>query len=572
MTEPGNLTDLLAELRAELQVQNNPDRLANASLKPNRHGWTAEPYSEEAFRLWDKLHRRSPDDVHVLHHLAIMHHARAFDLEQSDDPRNADPDWKRSLELWHELHGRPEFWDGIGEQFDHGVRDVLPAVCAELPERLLQIHFDIAADGQTKHYRRRVHVGHALSSGFARDVKDRVRLRSYERWVSDVPVSVWSSDMFDQDALQSAVDRVAGYLDIDEDFRGALTDLMGLLVNLMVAKVQETNAAGSDEEHDQQLNRILALGERYRAHVSRLETLLGVPVVAQGADPAAVLPAEPAPSATTDDSWGKLRRWHSLLGQASYMLEDHDAAMESHWRAVVRATVPGTDGEAIAESRRAWSRAVARAAFDSVYENEQGRGEATRLLALLDGHDEFDAAGLLFRAQVHIGLRDLDRADADLDRADRLVLPGEPGGIDAALTRVRAESAKLRALLRDYGGGASFDLRQKAFDALNGDDPEKAVSLMREAMRSASAGTSRTNLDKDFAVCLNAAGVKLFNDAASPAGAVHRMRTTNLFDDVYRAERLFTEALEHDRGNRNVKTNLTTIQKFIYQLGGRGRL
>ena len=72
---------LLTVLAGELEVANNPHQLARRALGVTPEGWTKVPYNKEAFRAWSDLLRRNPHDVDAMHHLAIMHHARAFDLD-----------------------------------------------------------------------------------------------------------------------------------------------------------------------------------------------------------------------------------------------------------------------------------------------------------------------------------------------------------------------------------------------------------------------------------------------------------------------------------------------------------
>ena len=104
----------LAELHGELDSAMNPHRLALRHLGPSdRMGWLSAVYHDEPFRAWQKLLQSSPGDLETLHHLAIMHHARAIDLEASESPKQSDPDWEAALGYWTRLWQSDAFWDRI---------------------------------------------------------------------------------------------------------------------------------------------------------------------------------------------------------------------------------------------------------------------------------------------------------------------------------------------------------------------------------------------------------------------------------------------------------------------------
>ena len=186
----GQLLELLEQLRAELQVRDNPERRGRAKLKPNRYGWTQEPYTDEAFQIWEDASRQAPDDIHTMHHLAIMYHARAFDLEQSNNPDNADGDWKRALELWHHLCENEHFWEDLFQGIEHTGHDLHRQVKEEFSRQLLKIHFDIAIDEDTKHHRARRHIKFALDSPFPQEIKDTVRSNGYQSCTAHLPNSI----------------------------------------------------------------------------------------------------------------------------------------------------------------------------------------------------------------------------------------------------------------------------------------------------------------------------------------------------------------------------------------------
>src|ERR1044071_9388014 len=66
----------------------------NALLERDAEGTVrgALPYTDQAIESFAEAHRRNPDDIGIVHHLAIAHHARAWDMELQGDP-NAESEW-----------------------------------------------------------------------------------------------------------------------------------------------------------------------------------------------------------------------------------------------------------------------------------------------------------------------------------------------------------------------------------------------------------------------------------------------------------------------------------------------
>lgn len=91
----------------------NPDRIALAELGMEPMGWTRLAYCPKAFDIWCRQLELLPDDPLTLHHMAIMHHARAFDLEAGPKPTESDADWGAAMGFWHRLHAMDTFWDNL---------------------------------------------------------------------------------------------------------------------------------------------------------------------------------------------------------------------------------------------------------------------------------------------------------------------------------------------------------------------------------------------------------------------------------------------------------------------------
>lgn len=60
-------------------------------------------YSQFAQEEWNKVHEADPDDWVACHHLAIMYHAKAFDLEAEGKTEDASENWKLAHKFWNKL-------------------------------------------------------------------------------------------------------------------------------------------------------------------------------------------------------------------------------------------------------------------------------------------------------------------------------------------------------------------------------------------------------------------------------------------------------------------------------------
>jgi hypothetical protein len=89
------------------------------------------PYTDEALAEFEAAHAREPDDVGIVHHLAIAHHARAWDLELSRDARAAD-EWKLSLDYWQTLAASDDFRNGLEAKLLTCDPNTDPAALAEV--------------------------------------------------------------------------------------------------------------------------------------------------------------------------------------------------------------------------------------------------------------------------------------------------------------------------------------------------------------------------------------------------------------------------------------------------------
>lgn len=375
----------LDELDAELKVRDRPERRAWNALEPNRNGWPSRVHDDQALKLWHAALRRFPDDLGTLHHLAIMHHARAIDTENSGRPSESDEDWRRALAYWHRLFEADEFWAWLAEHVDVEA-DLLPQVRQDFAERIIGLHFDIALDENSPRDRARFHVRLALDSPFPSELVERVRIRAYEQATAGLDSAVWHPDTIGAEALRPAVETVTGHLERDEECAPALRDLLGLLRRVQAGQVQQANASADPDQRRAALNEIRATARRYDGYVARLE-----PVLLEVAE--------------QDPLLSDLVRWYSWAGQACDASRSFEEARGYYERAL-RAARAGADPR-IAEISEDLARCLNYLAVDllnSVVDSVSNDGTPE---LLSDG----SAAGLL---DV------VDRADALLNEAASL--------------------------------------------------------------------------------------------------------------------------------------------------------
>lgn len=285
------VADLLKTLTAELELAQNPNRIGMQLLQADAMGCVKAPYHADAFKVWADALKRNADDLEARHHLAIMHHARAFDHERTA-PAEANRDWQQALEHWHALWTRDAFWQAVADRAFKADKPPAREAAArklrdDLPARLLQVHFDIATDPATlrdRFPRARWHLTAALESAFPADTIAGVRKAAYERFVRDVPDEVWSPQTSDPTKIQLGVDRIHAYLKLDPGCPPALIDMLGLQVRLLYSWYSELQAAGGDETRRQTI--LVRLRQAARDWRPYFDTLIShaVDMAADGAD------------------------------------------------------------------------------------------------------------------------------------------------------------------------------------------------------------------------------------------------------------------------------------------------
>ena len=101
------------------------------------------PYTDEALDEFEVARELLPGDPGIIHHLAIAHHARAWDMELRNDP-SAPDEWELALGYWRILEASGEFWAGLKDKLKtidpEADPTALDAARKNLLEDLLDIH------------------------------------------------------------------------------------------------------------------------------------------------------------------------------------------------------------------------------------------------------------------------------------------------------------------------------------------------------------------------------------------------------------------------------------------------
>ena len=265
---------LLGDAMVELRAAADPRAQARRKLGLDAMGWARVPYNSEALAAWHEILRRNPDDGESLHHLAIMHHARAFDLEAEDATRS-NGDWESALQYWHRLWQLDPFWDRIAEIVTKGgKRDKIDALRSEFPCLVLQVHYDIALDPYTLencYYRAKYHLGLAASSPFPPAFLAKVQEATFHRFIESIPKETWNPMLRDPDAILPAIDRIKTYVGLEPRYAPAIESALQLQYRLLPSWISEY--IGGDKHSPKQqrlLQDIKALATEWRPSFDRL--------------------------------------------------------------------------------------------------------------------------------------------------------------------------------------------------------------------------------------------------------------------------------------------------------------
>ncbi len=271
-----NVIETLDSLESYLTSAMNPNRRALADLGLETMGWTKQAYSPKAFEIWQKQHQLEPDDSLTIHHMAIMHHARAFDLEAGTNPGAADADWKQAMTFWHRLYESAAFWDGLAAKACSGATNTngVNELRTVFPQLILAVHYDIAFDDETREKRKsraKFHIALAQNSPFDAAAHASARAAAYEKFILAIPEHVFKPDELREEELAKGTKVIEEYLLYDPGYQRALKDALQLQQRVQRARnIRWRSLDDKDPERSQILERERKDYEHWRPYFKQL--------------------------------------------------------------------------------------------------------------------------------------------------------------------------------------------------------------------------------------------------------------------------------------------------------------
>ncbi len=216
------------------------------------------PYTDEALVEFEAAYTYDPDDVGIVHHLAIAHHARAWDFKLQDDSR-ATREWEQALGYWRIIAASGEFWANLKAKFCKCAPEAdsswLDEVRHNLLENLLDIHVDF--------------IRHYCESGISERATNHVEIVSRARIPPAVKkrligkvFEVMTSPVGEAKAIQSyspGLAAVERFLLLFPDY------LLALRMHAEICKAWVSGLSYRDQWDD-----IICLGKRAEPYANRL--------------------------------------------------------------------------------------------------------------------------------------------------------------------------------------------------------------------------------------------------------------------------------------------------------------
>jgi len=225
----------------------------------NEHGDPkgARPYTDQAIIEFQMAYARDPEDPGVIHHLAIAHHARAWDLESAND-QLAAAEWERALGYWRILGASGEFWAVLETKFHECDPEANASPIADLRrgllENLLDIHVDFVrrySESETPG-RASIHLDIVRRALIPPAVKSRLIGKVFEAMTGSVPEAKANRN------YASALTLVDRFLGLFPDYLPALR-----------LHAEISNEWISTLSYKDDWPKIVAIEQSARAHASR---------------------------------------------------------------------------------------------------------------------------------------------------------------------------------------------------------------------------------------------------------------------------------------------------------------
>jgi tetratricopeptide (TPR) repeat protein len=271
---PDELALRLRELHDALQVARRQSRKMAGWQQLQRQdaeGLTASPrpYTPDAITTFTAALERNEDDPDLLHHLAIAHHARAWDLELQGSPQ-AFAAWEEALTYWRLLQTCPAFWQRLRHKglaldpgFDPGVVD---AARQHLSMHLLEIHLDFIRHyyDQGRVQQAEHHIRLVRRAPLPPAVRKQMDQRLYEAMTGSVPTALAGQQY---EAAATAVER---FLQLFPHYLVALQQI----IEIYQQWVAQTSARDQWEQVESLQARVRPWATRLAAHAELATTPL----------------------------------------------------------------------------------------------------------------------------------------------------------------------------------------------------------------------------------------------------------------------------------------------------------
>ena len=448
----------LEVLHGALEAAVNPHRLALRHLgMVDVFSGTKVPYNDDAFTIWNDLCRRNPDDWESLHHLAIMHHARAMDLESSANPGQSDSDWKRAVELWHRLWQADVFWERMAAGTVKTISaDVWRSVRAQLPVLHLTIHYDIAFDLEhTKIHRAKFHLVLAHGTSYPAEAREAVQRDVYTRFVSVIPPNVWQFEETNPDTIKLGMDRIEQFLKLDPACVPALEDAVRLQARSLRAWCTDLQALGDDSsKRTQLLQAVKEAAGCWRPYFDQMSTL----------------------SALDEEVRQKLGLWYRLMGDIHCALGQHETSLGFYAQGI-KSTQPEDE-----EHQRCTDELVEMQAVVARDLAHEEKPNAKSYCDELRKRSDLTITAHYILANAYLLLDEFDTADAVCDRG--LSIQPRLNDIDEIEKNARDRERLEEMRTKSKGARRAFQAKKlldEGVELLHGDQPQQAIEAFNRA-------------------------------------------------------------------------------------------
>lgn len=228
------LSEQLDDLSAALNNSRNLFLMAEGcrSLVDKKYSPLCKPYTDVALQKFEASLEYWGDDPDLIHHLAVAHHARAWDLELAGSSE-APEAWRKALKYWNKVRITPEFWKRLKKKGEEIDKDFDVAAVKNMREQLgvflLEVHLDFIREyyDQNKNKHAEAHILVVRDAHLPPAVRKQMDKRLYEAVTDGV------REMLDCAKFQNAADTIKRFLNLLPDYLPAQSQLVEIYYSWM---------------------------------------------------------------------------------------------------------------------------------------------------------------------------------------------------------------------------------------------------------------------------------------------------------------------------------------------------